>query len=38
VAYEPDRVDVLSDEDGTGYTATCPQGHTSSGALPARTS
>jgi hypothetical protein len=38
VAYQPSRVHVLADEDGLGYTATCPAGHTSSGALPAPTS
>jgi hypothetical protein len=35
LVYEASSVHVLADEDGTtGYTATCPAGHTHSGALP----
>jgi hypothetical protein len=32
-ALEPSAVSALSDETGTGWTATCPAGHTNSGHL-----
>ena len=34
-ALEPGDIEQLGDEDGIGFTATCPQGHTFSGTLDA---